>query len=73
MDPLSKAAAGIGMAERQLDGAAGKLSRLGTGGADVDEAGAVSDLALAKIQMAASTTVARTISETLGKMVDTYA
>ena len=38
MDPLSKAAAGIGMAERQLDGAAGKLSRLGTGGADVDEA-----------------------------------
>jgi hypothetical protein len=73
MDAISSALAGMDRAEKRVDGAAAQLARMSVPGADVDPVNALVTLATAPIEMAASATVARSVSETLGRLVDTFA
>ncbi len=60
-------------AEQRVAGAATALSRMSLPGADVDPAKEMVELASAPIDLAASAKVARTVSDTLGRLLDTFA
>ncbi len=65
--------AGIAAADRQLLGAATRLSKASEPGADVDIAAEAVALRTAKQQRAASVKVAKVLSDTLGTLLDTIA
>jgi hypothetical protein len=73
MDAISSALRGMDRAEQRVGEAAAQLARMSVPGADVDPVNAMVTLATAPTEMAASAKVARTVSETLGRLVDTFA
>lgn len=73
MDAISSASIGMQRAEQRADSAAIALSRMSVPGSDVDPAKEMVELSTASIEMAASAKVARTVGETLGRLLDTFA
>lgn len=73
MNALDASLSGIRVAERSLDASASRIARASSPDADVDLASEVVNLDQAKTQVAASVAVARTASETLGTLIDTFA
>ena len=73
MDAISSASIGMARAGERVSGAAKSLARMSVPGSDVDPTKDLVTLATAPIEMAASARVARTVSETLGRLVDTFA
>ena len=73
MNALNASLSGIQMAERQLDSSASRLAGASVPGSKVDVATEMVSLGLAQMQCKASAAVARTVSETLGTLIDTFA
>jgi flagellar hook protein FlgE len=70
MDAISSSMAGLAAGSRMLEGSAARISKGSIAGQDVDVAKEMVTMSLAKAQFAASAAVSRTVSKTLGNLVD---
>jgi len=70
---LNASLVGIQKAEEKLGASASRLAGASTAGSDVDVAQEMVSLSSAKMQLQASAAVARSVSKTIGTLIDTFA